>query len=195
MANALRVGAVDTIGDALVFLGKLSVMAGAGETHPLKVSDCLWLISTMPLMRQPGAGFLRKMGSADTCHMCHACMSCRQCQQHHALAPLLPHVKPAALTGSPQAVRTPKAAEMTPAMHHAGVTALLMSDLPFYTDPTRYPDTYLSSPLLPVILSLLIGYIVASVFFDVSRCPTTAHATSSPEVTPAISSLFCQHTA
>ena len=44
-----------------------------------------------------------------------------------------------------------------------------MSDLPFYTDPTRYPDTYLSSPLLPVILSLLIGYIVASVFFDVSH--------------------------
>ena len=43
-----------------------------------------------------------------------------------------------------------------------------MSNLPFYTDPTRYPDTYLSSPLLPVILSLLIGYIVASVFFDVS---------------------------
>ena len=34
MANALRVGAVDTIGDALVFLGKLSVMAGAGESLP-----------------------------------------------------------------------------------------------------------------------------------------------------------------
>ena len=44
-----------------------------------------------------------------------------------------------------------------------------MSDLPFYTDPSRYPDTYLSSPILPVILSLLIGYIVASVFFDVSH--------------------------
>ncbi len=53
-------------------------------------------------------------------------------------------------------------------LHHTGVIALLMSDLPFYTDLTRYPDTYLSSPLLPVILSLLIGYIVASVFFDVS---------------------------
>lgn len=31
LANALRVTAVDTVGDALVFLGKLSVMAGAGE--------------------------------------------------------------------------------------------------------------------------------------------------------------------
>ena len=48
-----------------------------------------------------------------------------------------------------------------------GVIALLMSDLPFYTDPVKYPNTYLSSPLLPVFLSLLIGYIVASVFFNV----------------------------
>ncbi len=31
MANALRVAAVDMVGDALVFLGKLSVMAGSGE--------------------------------------------------------------------------------------------------------------------------------------------------------------------
>ena len=31
MANALRVVAVDTVGDALVFLGKLSVMAGPGR--------------------------------------------------------------------------------------------------------------------------------------------------------------------
>jgi hypothetical protein len=31
MANALRIVAVDTVGAALVFLGKLSVMAGAGR--------------------------------------------------------------------------------------------------------------------------------------------------------------------
>lgn len=49
----------------------------------------------------------------------------------------------------------------------AGVIALLMSDMPFYTDPVKYPNNYMSSPLLPVILSLLIGYIVASVFFNV----------------------------
>lgn len=30
VTNVLRVAAVDTVGDALVFLGKLSVMAGAG---------------------------------------------------------------------------------------------------------------------------------------------------------------------
>ena len=48
-----------------------------------------------------------------------------------------------------------------------GVIALLMSDLPFYTDPVKYPNTYLSSLLLPVFLSLLIGYVVASVFFNV----------------------------
>ena len=45
--------------------------------------------------------------------------------------------------------------------------ALLMTDLPFYTDPVKYPNTYLSSPLIPVLLSLFIGYIVASVFFNV----------------------------
>ncbi len=49
----------------------------------------------------------------------------------------------------------------------AGVIALLMTDLPFYTDPVKYPNTYLSSPLIPVLLSLLIGYIVASIFFNV----------------------------
>ena len=49
----------------------------------------------------------------------------------------------------------------------SGVIALLMSELPFYTDPVKYPDTYLSSPLLPLFLSLLIGYIVAYAFFNV----------------------------
>lgn len=31
MGNVLRVAAVDMVGDALIFLGKLSVMAGSGE--------------------------------------------------------------------------------------------------------------------------------------------------------------------
>ena len=35
MGNALRVAAVDMVGDALVFLGKLSVMAGSGEPRSL----------------------------------------------------------------------------------------------------------------------------------------------------------------
>ena len=67
----------------------------------------------------------------------------------------------------------------------AGVIALLMSDLPFYTDPVKYPNTYLSSPLLPVLLSLLIGYVVASVFFNVRHvtafiCMLACHWKSSP---------------
>jgi choline transporter-like protein 2/4/5 len=77
VTNVLRVAAIDSVGDGLVFLGKLSVMAGCG------------------------------------------------------------------------------------------VVALLMSSLAYYTNPVQYPNTYLSSPLLPVILSLLIGYVVASVFFNV----------------------------
>lgn len=77
VTNVLRVAAVDTVGDALVFLGKLSVMAGSG------------------------------------------------------------------------------------------VIAMLMSTLTYYTDPVKYPNTFMSSPLLPVILSLIVGYIVASVFFNV----------------------------
>ena len=50
MGNALRVAAVDMVGDALVFLGKLSVMAGSGEPrnasiifpglHPLQGPHC-----------------------------------------------------------------------------------------------------------------------------------------------------------
>ena len=77
VTNFLQIAAVDTVGDALVFLGKLSVMAGSG------------------------------------------------------------------------------------------VIAMLMSTLVYYTDPVKYPNTFLSSPLLPVILSLLVGFIVASVFFNV----------------------------
>lgn len=77
VTNFLRIAAVDTVGDALVFLGKLSVMAGSG------------------------------------------------------------------------------------------VIAMLMSTLVYYTDPVKYPNTFLSSPLLPVFLSLLVGFIVASVFFNV----------------------------
>ena len=89
MANALRVGAVDTIGDALVFLGKLSVMAGAGESLPLKMSECLWLMCYIIEYdvpeAQPGASSVRENSTQDTHYVSHACMSCKHCQ-HHALA-------------------------------------------------------------------------------------------------------------
>lgn len=48
-----------------------------------------------------------------------------------------------------------------------GIIAFLMSDLTYYTDANKYPDTYLSSPLLPILISLLVGYTVAQCFFNV----------------------------
>ena len=45
MANALRVAAVDMVGDALVFLGKLSVMAGSGEPQRLSFGSSNFLSS------------------------------------------------------------------------------------------------------------------------------------------------------
>jgi len=53
-----------------------------------------------------------------------------------------------------------------------GVVAFFMCGLPFYADAARYPDTVLSSPYLPVILSMLAGYIVSECFFNVrARAP------------------------
>lgn len=49
-----------------------------------------------------------------------------------------------------------------------GVIAFLMSDLNYWSNPDKYPDTYLSSPLLPVGLSVIVGFIVAECFFAVS---------------------------
>lgn len=49
-----------------------------------------------------------------------------------------------------------------------GIIAFLMSDLAYYTDSTKYPATCLSSPLLPILVSLLVGYTVAQCFFNVS---------------------------
>lgn len=48
-----------------------------------------------------------------------------------------------------------------------GLIAFGMSDLQYYTNPTNYPDTYLSSPVFPVALSIIIGFVVAEIFFAV----------------------------
>jgi solute carrier family 44 (choline transporter-like protein), member 2/4/5 len=48
-----------------------------------------------------------------------------------------------------------------------GVIAFAMSTLPYYTNPTMYPDTYISSPVLPIAISIITGYIVAELFFAV----------------------------
>jgi hypothetical protein len=48
-----------------------------------------------------------------------------------------------------------------------GIIAFLLSDLDYYNDPTKYPATQLSSPLLPVAISAIVGYFVAAMFFSV----------------------------
>ncbi|KAK9842492.1 hypothetical protein WJX81_002530 [Elliptochloris bilobata] len=58
------------------------------------------------------------------------------------------------------------AAKTVAVMAVCGVVAFFMCDLPYYSDAARYPDTHLSSPYLPVILSMLAGYIVAECFFN-----------------------------
>jgi choline transporter-like protein 2/4/5 len=45
------------------------------------------------------------------------------------------------------------------------VIAFLMSDLDMYTDSSE--DTYLSSPLLPILFSTFVAYAIATVFFQV----------------------------
>ncbi|KAK9846864.1 hypothetical protein WJX84_008702 [Apatococcus fuscideae] len=46
----------------------------------------------------------------------------------------------------------------------AGLLAFAISDTKYYTDPVNYPSMYLTSPILPIALSILIAYIVASLF-------------------------------
>ena len=48
-----------------------------------------------------------------------------------------------------------------------GLAAFGMSELPYYTSSTQYPGTYLSSPIFPIALSIIIGYVVAQIFFAV----------------------------
>lgn len=47
----------------------------------------------------------------------------------------------------------------------AGAIAFLMTDLNQYTDVES--DTYLTSPVIPVLLAVVAAYVVASIFFSV----------------------------
>lgn len=49
----------------------------------------------------------------------------------------------------------------------AGIVALAMCELNYYNDPVKHPDTYLYSPILPVAISIITAFAVASVFFAV----------------------------
>jgi choline transporter-like protein 2/4/5 len=48
-----------------------------------------------------------------------------------------------------------------------GLIAFGMTELPYYTNKTQYPETTLSSPIFPVALSILIGFVCAEIFFSV----------------------------
>jgi choline transporter-like protein 2/4/5 len=45
-----------------------------------------------------------------------------------------------------------------------GVSALAMSNISPYTDPSS--DSYLSSQIMPVVLSVIVGYIIATIFYQ-----------------------------
>ncbi len=71
-------------------------------------------------------------------------------------------------------------------MAASGVVAFLMSNSPFYTDPVKYPSTFLSSPFAPILLCLFVGYVIGSIFFSVRslpKCPATASPTCRAQVT------------
>lgn len=55
-----------------------------------------------------------------------------------------------------------------------GLLAFGLSDLKYYTDPVGHADTYLSSPLMPVLVSVLVGYTISNLFLQV-RLIVTVH--------------------
>ena len=52
-------------------------------------------------------------------------------------------------------------------MAACGLVAFGLSELDYYSDPDEYPDTVLSSPVLPILISAIVAYVVAQLFFQV----------------------------
>ena len=48
-----------------------------------------------------------------------------------------------------------------------GVIAFFLCRLPYYSSPAKYPTTYLSSPFFPVLFSVMVGFVIAQIFFAV----------------------------
>mmetsp|Transcript_33745 Transcript_33745/g.95482 ORF Transcript_33745/g.95482 Transcript_33745/m.95482 type:complete len:789 (-) Transcript_33745:181-2547(-) len=48
-----------------------------------------------------------------------------------------------------------------------GVVAFFFADIEYYTNQDKYPNTYLSSPVAPIVLTVIVAYACASVFFQV----------------------------
>jgi hypothetical protein len=151
--NALRLLAVNLVGDSLIWLGKLGVAAGGGVVAFLMAnSRCGWGAGGAggagcscgwgrglgdPVVLSAGGG-----GQA-------ACARCRRA--------LLPR------PGLPQRPPPPptRPADPPPCL------APRPSPRSYYNDAAKYPDTYLSSAVLPIALAVGIAFIVAEIFFAV----------------------------
>ena len=48
-----------------------------------------------------------------------------------------------------------------------GLVAFGMSELSYYSNAEKYPDTYLSSPIFPIAFSIIVGLVVGQIFFAV----------------------------
>ena len=48
-----------------------------------------------------------------------------------------------------------------------GVVAFFVADMELYTNPEKHPDTFLSSPVVPIIATVIVAYVCACVFFQV----------------------------
>ena len=48
-----------------------------------------------------------------------------------------------------------------------GVSAFFLSGISYFTSPLEYPDSYLSSPMVPVIGTVFCAYFIATLFFHV----------------------------
>mmetsp|Transcript_21682 Transcript_21682/g.60287 ORF Transcript_21682/g.60287 Transcript_21682/m.60287 type:complete len:817 (+) Transcript_21682:143-2593(+) len=48
-----------------------------------------------------------------------------------------------------------------------GMLAFLICELPFFNDPVNFPDTYVTSSIVPVIATIVTAYLIADVYFQV----------------------------
>lgn len=48
-----------------------------------------------------------------------------------------------------------------------GVSAFFLSGIAYFTSPLEHPDTYLSSPLMPIIGTVICSWFISSLFFQV----------------------------
>ncbi|CAG9467592.1 unnamed protein product [Pedinophyceae sp. YPF-701] len=52
-------------------------------------------------------------------------------------------------------------------MGMCALVAFGLSDLDYYSDPDKHPDTVLTSPVLPILISAIVAFVVAQIFFQI----------------------------